>query len=94
MNIIIAGDGKVGSTLTRLLSAEGHNITLIDNNARVLEKSQEQFDVMGVHGNCAAMDTLLQAGVRDAELLLTLFQNPGIVVDEGDVVSLGGQQAG
>ena len=55
MNIIIAGDGKVGSTLTRLLSAEGHNITLIDTNARVLEKSQEQFDVMGVHGNCAAM---------------------------------------
>ena len=67
MNIIIAGDGKVGSTLTRLLSAEGHNITLIDTNARVLEKSQEQFDVMGVHGNCAAMDTLLQAGVKDAQ---------------------------
>ena len=27
MNIIIAGDGKVGATLTRLLSAEGHDIT-------------------------------------------------------------------
>ncbi len=70
MNIIIAGDGKVGSTLTRLLSAEGHNITLIDTNSRVLEASQEQFDVMAVHGNCAAMETLLQAGVRDAELLI------------------------
>ena len=70
MNIIIAGDGKVGATLTRLLCAEGHNITLIDVNSRVLEKSQEQFDVMGVHSNCAAMDTLLQAGVKDAELLI------------------------
>ena len=30
MNIIIAGDGKVGSTLTRQLVAEGHNITVID----------------------------------------------------------------
>lgn len=70
MNIIIAGDGKVGSTLTRLLCAEGHDITLIDTNARVLEKSQEQFDVMGVHGNCAAMDTLLQAGVKNADLLI------------------------
>ena len=70
MNIIIAGDGKVGSTLTRLLSAEGHNITLIDTDSRVLEKSQERYDVMSVHGNCAAMDTLLQAGVRDAELLI------------------------
>ena len=70
MNIIIAGDGKVGSTLTHLLSAEGHNVTLIDTNARVLGKSQEQFDVMAVNGNCAAMETLLQAGVREADLLI------------------------
>ena len=42
MNIMIAGNGKVGSTLTRLLSAEGHDITLIDTNSNVLEESQEQ----------------------------------------------------
>lgn len=70
MNIIIAGNGKVGSTLTRLLATEGHNITLIDTNSRVLESSQERYDVMSVHGNCAAMDTLLQAGIKDADLLI------------------------
>ena len=70
MNIIIAGDGKVGSTLTRLLSAEGHDITLIDTNSRVLENSMEQFDVMAIQGNCAAMEILQQAGVKDAELLI------------------------
>ena len=70
MNIIVAGGGKVGFTLTRLLSAAGHNITVIDTNSRVLESIQEKFDVLGIHGNCAAMDTLLQAGVRDAELLI------------------------
>ena len=70
MNIIIAGDGKVGSTLTRLLSAEGHDITLIDTNSKVLEASLERYDVMAVHGNCAAMETLMQAGVKDADLLI------------------------
>ena len=70
MHIIIAGDGQVGSTLTRLLSAEGHNVTLIDTNPRILENSQERFDVMSVHGNCASMEVLLQAGVKDAELLI------------------------
>ena len=70
MNIIIAGDGKVGSTLTRLLSAEGHDITLIDTNAAVLEASLERYDVMAVHGNCAAMEILMQAGVKDADLLI------------------------
>ncbi len=70
MNIIIAGDGKVGSTLTRLLSAEGHDITIIDTNFRLLENTQEQYDVMAIQGNCAAMDILLQAGVREADLLI------------------------
>ena len=70
MNIIIAGDGKVGSTLTRLLSNEGHDVTIIDCNPSVLEASQEQFDVMSVQGNCAAMDVLMQAGVKNADLLI------------------------
>ena len=70
MNIIIAGDGKVGSMLTRQLSAEGHDITIIDSNARVLQSSVEHYDVICVQGNCASMDVLLQAGVRDADLLI------------------------
>ena len=70
MNIIIAGDGKVGSMLTRQLSTEGHNITVIDSNAKVLNVTVERYDVFAVHGNCASMDVLLQAGVKDADLLI------------------------
>ena len=70
MNIIIAGDGKVGSMLTRQLSSEGHDITVIDSNPRVLEATVERYDVIAVHGNCASMDVLLQAGVKEANLLI------------------------
>ena len=70
MNIIIAGDGKVGSALTRQLSSEGYDITVIDTNSRVLENSVERYDVMSVQGNCASMDVLLEAGVKDADLLI------------------------
>ena len=70
MNIIIAGDGKVGSMLTRQLSTEGHNITVIDSNSKVLESTVERYDVIAIHGNCASMDVLTQAGVRDADLLI------------------------
>ena len=48
MKIIIAGDGKVGLTLTQKLSAAGHDLTLIDSNQRVLDSSVERYDVMGV----------------------------------------------
>ncbi len=70
MNIIIAGDGKVGSMLTRQLSSEGHNITVIDRNAQVLNASVERYDVICVHGNCASMSVLQQASVKEADLLI------------------------
>ena len=54
MNIIIAGCGKVGSTLVRQLSSEGYNITLIDSKSKVLETNVERYDVIAVHGNCAS----------------------------------------
>lgn len=70
MNILIAGCGKVGSTLARQLSAEGHDLTLIDSDRAVLEACMEQYDVMTVQGNCAAMDVLKQAEVGSADLLI------------------------
>ena len=70
MKIIIAGDGKVGLTLTRKLSAEGHDITLIDSNPSVLEASMERYDVMAVQGNCVTVDVLEQAEVKKADLLI------------------------
>ena len=70
MNIIIAGDGKVGSMLTRQLSSEGHDVTVIDLDNQVLQSSVERYDVISVHGNCASMEVLLQSGVKDADLLI------------------------
>ena len=70
MKILIAGDGKVGATLTRQLSAEGCDLTLIDSNPRVLEASMDRYDVMALCGNCASMDILRQADVMSADLLI------------------------
>lgn len=70
MNIIIAGDGKVGSMLTRQLSAEGYDVTVIDRNPAVLQSSVERYDVISVHGNCASMSVLQQADVKSADLLI------------------------
>lgn len=72
MKIIIAGDGKVGRSLTRKLSGEGHDLTLIDSNQSVIENSVDQYDVMAVQGNCASMQVLSDAGVRKADLLIAV----------------------
>ena len=72
MNIIVAGGGKVGLTLARLLASEGHDITLIDRDRLVLEEATEQFDSMAVCGNCASKQVLLQAGVMEADLVIAV----------------------
>ena len=70
MKIIIAGDGKVGAWLTRQLANEGHDITLIDSDAAILENTIAQYDVLSILGNCASMETLRQADVEHADLLI------------------------
>ena len=70
MKIIIAGGGKVGAAITKQLSADGYDLTLIDTKREVLEATSEKYDVMAVTGNCATMETLINAGVKDADLLI------------------------
>ena len=72
MKILIAGAGKVGDNLARLLAQEGYDLTLIDSNPRVLSSSVERYDVMTSQGNCASRDVLLQSGVEDADLLIAV----------------------
>ncbi len=72
MDIIIAGAGKVGYVLTRQLIAEGHNVTVIDQNSQVLESLVVRYDAIGVQGNCASKAVLMQAAVKAAELLIAV----------------------
>lgn len=70
MKIIIAGVGKVGTSIVKQLSAEGYDLTLIDTNQGLLSTMVERFDAITVQGNCASMPVLLQAGVMEADLLI------------------------
>ena len=70
MNIIVAGAGKVGKVLVRQLAAEGHALTVIDQNSHTLETLVVRYDAIGVQGNCASKEVLEQAAVHNADLLI------------------------
>ncbi len=73
MEIIIVGCGKVGQKLTERLSEENeHNITIVDTNPEIVGALINRHDVMGVCGNCSSMDTLLDAGADEADLLIAV----------------------
>lgn len=70
MKIIIVGCGKVGLTLTEQLNNEGHDITVIDKNGEKLRNVTDNIDVMGVEGNGAIYQVLMEAGIKDTGLLI------------------------
>ena len=72
MDIIIVGCGKVGYTLVEELSSEDHNIVLIDENPRKVQYIDEKLDVISIVGNGISHETLIEAGVETADLLIAV----------------------
>lgn len=70
LKILVCGVGKVGAALAKQLSREGHDLTLIDVHAEVLESGVETYDVISLRGNAASAPVLREAGVETADLLI------------------------
>ncbi len=72
MRIIIVGCGKIGTALIGALVREGHDVVAVDNRPEILNRLTNQYDVMCLPGNGADFETLSEAGVERAELLISL----------------------
>ncbi len=72
MNIIVVGCGKVGCTLAEQLCKEGHDISVIDIDNKVVEEITNSFDALGITGNGASYSTQMEAGVDKAHLLIAV----------------------
>ena len=72
MKIIIVGCGKVGFTIASQLSSEDHDIVIIDPNAAVISSVTDELDIMGIVGNGVSHETLMEAGVKDADLVIAV----------------------
>ena len=71
MNIIVVGLGKIGEKLVeRLSNEENHNITVVDIRYDILQDVVNSYDVMGVSGNGASIDTLKEAGIEETDIII------------------------
>lgn len=70
MKIIVAGCGRIGSAIVSSLVAEGHDVLAIDSNDIALSNITNVYDVMGVCGNAADCDVLMEAGMKGTDLFI------------------------
>ena len=82
MNIIIAGAGEVGGHAAEVLSANGHNVTVIDLDAVRLRALNDAVDVRTLVGSCSHFDVLKEAGAERCDLMLAATQ-----IDEINMLS-------
>lgn len=70
MKILIVGAGKVGTALAEFLSLEDHDITIVDNDERAIQRAGNTLDVMCIKGPGGSPSVLREAGAEEADLLL------------------------
>ncbi len=72
MKIIIVGCGKVGRTIAEKLNDEKHDLTVIDIKESVIARLTEKLDIMGIDGDGASREILIEAGVTTADLVIAV----------------------
>ena len=70
MNIVVVGAGKVGRTIAKKLSLEGHDIVVIDESTEVLDRAANEMDAICMEGNGADYRVQREAGVSEADVLI------------------------
>lgn len=75
MKIIILGAGQVGGTLAQNLAIEANDITVVDADENRLQSLRDRIDIGVVTGAGSHPEVLIQAGIRDADLLIAVTNN-------------------
>lgn len=81
MKIVIAGAGEMGSHLAKMLSGNGHDITVIDSDPKLLADVASLADVLTVEGDSTTFAVLRKASVRKCDLFIAVnhVENDNVV---------------
>jgi len=78
MNIIICGAGRVGFTIAKQLSEQGHSITVIDQSSEDIQKIDEALDVKAIVGKATYPSILEKANATEADMIIAVTRNDEI----------------
>ena len=78
MNIIICGAGRVGFTISKILSEQGHSITVIDQSSEDIQKIDDILDVKSIVGKGTYPSILEKANAADADMIIAVTRNDEI----------------
>ena len=78
MNIIICGAGRVGYTITKLLTEQNHHITVIDQSSEDIQKINDSLDVKAIVGKATLPSVLEKAHTDEIDMIIAVTKNDEI----------------
>ncbi len=78
MNIIICGAGRVGFTIAKQLSEQGHSITVIDPSSEDIQKIDDALDVKAIVGKGTYPTILEKANAAETDMIIAVTRNDEI----------------
>lgn len=72
MKIVIIGVGEIGYDLASVLSKEKHDVAVLDRDKDSLNRVTENLDVLCYEGNATSAKDLVDAGVKEADILIAV----------------------
>tara|TARA_Y100000748_G_scaffold288061_1_gene272670 strand:- start:144 stop:1514 length:1371 start_codon:yes stop_codon:yes gene_type:complete len=70
--IIVFGGGQVGSSVAKILSDDGNDITLVDYDKDVLDELKEKMDIKTVHGLASYPSIQKMADAENSDMIIAV----------------------
>ena len=78
MHVIVIGCGKVGSKFAKVLSDDGHDVVIVDNDSSNFKLLDMNFRGITVTGVPIDQDVLKQAGIETADALAAVTPDDNV----------------
>jgi trk system potassium uptake protein TrkA len=82
VKLLIVGCGRVGSAIAERTAADGHDVSVVDEDAEALQRLSEDWPGQFIHGHGLDTDVLVRGGIEDADAVVvcTDGDNTNIVI--------------
>ncbi|WP_128906328.1 potassium channel family protein [Halorubrum amylolyticum] len=71
MYIIVVGAGRTGRIVIDLATQDDHDVVVIERDAELAEEVSASYDCLVINADAASKDILLEAGVEEADALIS-----------------------
>jgi len=90
MYIIVVGAGRTGSKVIELATQDDNEVVVIERDQELAEEASATYDCMVINADAASKEIMLEAGVQEADALISTTENDSVNL----MISMLGKQYG